>query len=48
MTVQELWRALAAAQQEALRVGDSPPRADQLAARLQALVATVPAAGAGE
>lgn len=45
---QELHQRLAAAHQEALRVGDSPLRADQLAARLAELSGAVAAADASE
>ena len=48
MTVAELRRELSAAHQEALRVGDSPPRADLLAARLVTLAASVEGSEAAE
>jgi hypothetical protein len=40
MTAEELRASLNSAHQEALRVGDSPPRADALAARVLTLAGT--------
>ncbi|HEX5725591.1 MAG TPA: hypothetical protein VFX98_09005 [Longimicrobiaceae bacterium] len=44
----DLRRRLSAAQQEALRVGDSPQRADQLAATVAELARAVAAADASD
>jgi hypothetical protein len=47
-TAEELRRALTAAHTEALRVGDSPVRADRLFAQLQAIAARIPESDLGE
>jgi hypothetical protein len=47
-TEEDLRRSLAAAQSDALRVGDSPLRADRVAAQLQRIVDRVPRAGLDE
>jgi hypothetical protein len=48
MEIDELRRRLSAAHEEALRVGDSPLRADALADQLPALVREVASSAAGE
>ena len=45
---EEVRRAITAAHAEALRVGDSPVRADRLFAQIQAIAARIPEADLGE
>lgn len=47
-TTDELRKAIEAAHAEALRVGDSPVRADRLFAQIQAIASRIPAASLGE